>query len=124
MKVVIDENTEDYVIKNILTESFYPTTEKVLLVKDYLDKNFAKTESDDIGKDGYPVKIKTAVLLSSNGQPLKTFQARELLMMLDDKFQKMITKEDDRKKFFKQIIRDWFNNKISKEGILSVNLLK
>ena len=60
MKVVIDENTEDYVIKNILTESFYPTTEKVLLVKDYLDKNFAKTESDDIGKDGYPVKIKTA----------------------------------------------------------------
>ena len=108
MKVVIDENT----------------TEKVLLVKDYLDKNFAKTESDDIGKDGYPVKIKTAVLLSNNGQPLKTFQARELLMMLDDKFQKMITKEDDRKKFFKQIIRDWFNNKISKEGILSVNLLK
>lgn len=124
MKVIIDEKIEDALFKAVLAEAFYPTSEKVLAVKDYLDKNFVKTETDDIGKDGYPIKVKSAVLVSSTKQPLKTFFPKELLMMLDDKFQKMITKEDDRKKFLKQIIRDWFNNKISKEGILSVNLLK
>ena len=82
-------------IKEVLKPFVEETKE---FIKDFGNKKHIPIESDDIGKDGYPVKIKTAVLLSSNGQPLKTFQARELLMMLDDKFQKMITKEDDRKK--------------------------
>lgn len=124
MKIVIDENIDREVFRHVLREAFYPTTEIVLQVKNYLDKNFAKTEIDDIGENGYPIKVKSAVLLSDKKQALKNLQPRELLMLLDDKFNKMITDEADRKKFLKQIIRDWFDDKISKEGVLSVNLLK
>lgn len=124
MNIIIDEHIEKNLFKRVLTESFYPTTEIVLQVKNYLDKNFAKTEIDDIGENGYPIKVKSAVLLSDKKQPLKTLQPRELLMLLDDKFHKMITNNSDRKKFLKQVVTDWFDDKISKEGILSVNLLK
>lgn len=124
MKFIIDEHIEQELFKSVIVESFYPTTELVLQIKNYLDKNFAKTEIDDIGENGYPIKIKSAVLLSNKKQPLKTLQPRELLMLMDDKFHKIITNNDDRKKFLKQVIRDWFNGKISKEGVLSVNLVK
>lgn len=124
MKFIIDEHIEQELFKSVIVESFYPTTELVLQIKKYLDKNFAKTEIDDIGENGYPIKIKSAVLLSDKKQPLKTLQPRELLMLLDDNFHKIITNDDDRKKFLKQVIRDWFNGKISKEGVLSVNLVK
>ena len=124
MRFIINEKIESDVLRRVLTESFCPTAEKVLLIKNFLDKNFAKTETDDIGDDGYPIKVKSAVLVSNNNQPLKTFQAKELLLMLDDKFQKMISNESDRKKFLKQVISDWFNDRISKEGVLSVNMIK
>ena len=42
--------------------------------------------------------------------------------MLDDKFNSMVKDEKDSRKFLKQIIRDWFDNKISKQGLLSVNI--
>ena len=45
------------------------------------------------------------------------------LLMLDDKFNSMVKDEKDRREFLKQIIRDWFDNKISKQGLLSVNLI-
>ena len=124
MRFIISEKIESDILRMVLTESFCPTAEKVLLIKNFLDKNFAKTETDDIGDDGYPIKVKSAVLVSNNNQPLKTFQAKELLLMLDDKFQKMISNESDRKKFLKQVISDWFNDRISKEGVLSVNMIK
>lgn len=123
MRFKLDENTEQDVLRLVLTEAFYPTSTSVLLIKDFLDKNFRKSEIDDINSEGYPTKAKTAVMVSNNGQPLKTFQPRELLLVLDDKFQKLISKKEDRRKFLKQVIVDWFNNTISKEGVLSVNHL-
>lgn len=124
MRFIIKEDCVPLFFDTILTEAFYPTADKVLAVKRYLDDNFIKNETDDIGDDGYPKKIKSAVLVNKSKQPLKTFMPKELLLLLDDKFQRMISNKDDRKKFLKQIITDWFNNKISKEGVLSVNLLK
>ena len=63
------------------------------------------------------------MLLSRDKNPLKTMSMRELLLMLDDKFNSMVKDEKDRREFLKQIIRDWFDNKISKQGLLSVNLI-
>ena len=62
-------------------------------------------------------------MMSCSGQPLKTMQPKEFLLFLDDKFHGMIADESDRKKFLKQVIKDWYNNKISKNGLLSVNHL-
>jgi hypothetical protein len=124
MNIIINEEVENKWFKKILSESFYPTTERVLVIKKYLDNNFQRSEIDDIGDDGYPKKVKSAVLMSNNKQPLKTMGQEELLTLLDDKFNHMINNKDDRRKFFGQIIKDWMDNKISKEGVLSVNFLK
>lgn len=124
MDIIINEEIENRWFKQILSESFYPTTERVLMIKRFLDGNFQRSEIDDIGEDGYPKKVKSVVLMSSNKQPLKTMSQDELLILLDDKFNHMISDKNDRKKFFRQIIKDWMENRISKEGILSVNFLK
>lgn len=124
MDIIINEEIENRWFKQILSESFYPTTERVLMIKRFLDGNFQRSEIDDIGEDGYPKKVKSVVLMSNNKQPLKTMSQDELLILLDDKFNHMISDKNDRKKFFRQIIKDWMENRISKEGILSVNFLK
>lgn len=120
----ISENilNED-VVSDILQESFCPISDMVLIVKKFLDKNFSRQLQDDIDANGYPKKKCVVTMLSTDGQPLKTMSMRELLLMLDDKFNSMVKDENDRRKFLKQIIRDWFDNKISKQGILSVNLI-
>jgi hypothetical protein len=120
---IITEEKEQNIISEILEEAFYPTSDKVLLIKNYLDKNFAKQELDSLDDNGYPKKEKTVVMLSKDKQPLKTLRMKELLMLLDDKFNNMVSDDKDRKKFLKQVITDWYLNKIKNNGILSVNHL-
>ena len=93
------------------------------MVKKFLDNGFARQLQDDIDENGYPKKKCVVIMLSADKQPLKTMAMRELLLMLDDKFNSMVKDEKDRRSFLKQIIRDWFYNKISKQGLLSVNLI-
>ena len=121
-KILINEETEREIIDDILTEAFSPSTEKVLLVKNYLDKNFAPVQIDDIDANGYPIKDKMVNMLS-NGQPLKTMSLKEFLLLLDDKFHAIITDDEDRKKFLKQIIKDWYSGRLTKNGLLSVNFI-
>lgn len=121
--IIISEEKEQQIIGDILTEVFYPSSEKVLIIKDYIDKNFARQLLDNIDDDGYPTKEKTVVMLSVDKQPLKTLNMKEFLRLLDDRFIKMISDEKDRKKFLKQVIKDWYYNKIDKNGLLSVNIL-
>lgn len=121
-KINEDILNED-IVGNILQESFFPIADKVLMVKKFLDNGFARQLQDDIDENGYPKKKCVVVMLSTDKQPLKTMAMRELLLMLDDKFNSMVKDEKDRRSFLKQIIRDWFDNKISKQGLLSVNLI-
>ena len=121
--LIITEETEQKLIADILEEAFYPTSDKVLAIKTYLDKNFAKQELDSLDVNGYPTKENTVVMLSKEKQPLKTLNMKELLRLLDDKFHNMVSDNLDRKKFLKQVIRDWYHNNIKNNGILSVNHL-
>lgn len=111
------------IVGDILQESFCPLSDMVLMVKKFLDKGFTRQLQDDIDSNGYPKKKCVVTMLSTDRQPLKTMSMRELLLMLDDKFNSMVKDEKDRRKFLKQIIRDWFDNKISKQGLLSVNII-
>ncbi len=122
-RIIIKENDECKIISDLISEAFYPNADKVLFIKKYLDKNFQRQSLDDIDSNGYPCISPSVIMMSSNGQPLKTMQPSEFLMFLDDKFHKMISDEGDRKKFLKQVIKDWYYNKISKNGLLSVNYL-
>lgn len=121
--LIITEETEQKLIADILEEAFYPTSDKVLAIKEYLDKNFAKQKLDSLDVNGYPTKENTVVMLSKEKQPLKTLNMKELLRLLDDKFHNMVSDNLDRKKFLKQVIRDWYHNNIKNNGILSVNHL-
>ena len=120
-KINEDILNED-IVGDILQESFFPVADKVMVVKKFLDKSFMRQLQDDIDANGYPKKKCVVMLLSRDKNPLKTMSMRELLLMLDDKFNSMVKDEKDRRKFLKQIIRDWFDNKISKQGLLSVNI--
>lgn len=122
--IKINENTlNEEVVGDILQESFFPMSDMVLTVKKFLDKGFTRDLQDDIDSNGYPKKKCVVSMLSTDKQPLKTMGMRELLLILDDKFNSMVSDESDRRKFLKQVIRDWFDNKISKQGLLSVNLI-
>ena len=110
-------------VSDIIQESFCPVSDMVLMVKKFLDNGFARQLQDDIDINGYPKKKCVVTMLSTDRQPLKTMSMRELLLMLDDKFNSMVKDDGDRRKFLKQIIRDWFDNKITKQGLLSVNLI-
>lgn len=122
--IKINENTlNEEVVGDILQESFFPMSDMVLTVKKFLDKGFTRDLQDDIDSNGYPKKKCVVSMLSTDKQPLRTMSMRELLLMLDDKFNSMVSDESDRRKFLKQVIRDWFDNKISKQGLLSVNLI-
>lgn len=107
----------------ILQESFYPMSNMVLAIKKFLDNGFERQLQDDIDINGYPKKKCVVTMLSTDRQPLKTMSMRELLLMLDDKFNSFIKDEKDRRSLLKQIIRDWFDKKISKQGLLSVNYI-
>lgn len=122
-RIIISENKENDIISELISEAFYPNADKVLFIKKYLDKNFKRQNLDDINNDGYPCTSPSVVMLSSSGQSLKTMQPSEFLLFLDDKFHSMISDESDRKKFLKQVIKDWYYNKISKNGLLSMNHL-
>ncbi len=122
-QILINEGDETKIISELISEAFYPNVDKVLFIKDYIDKNFKKQSLDDIDTNGYPCTTPSVVMMSKSGQPMKTMEMKEFLLFLDDKFHNMISDESDRKKFLKQVITDWYNNKISKNGLLSVNRL-
>ncbi len=120
----ITEDAIKKVTNTILTEAFVvPRHEQVRVVCEYLDKNFLRSESDDIDENGYPCKVKSVTLMSSSGKPLKPMSISELLIMLDDKFINIIKDKAKRRAFLKQVITDWYFKSISKEGLLSVNTI-
>lgn len=113
---------ENDIMEYLISESFIPKPELVLRIKSYIDNAFKPQLLDDIDENGYPKKVYTVMMMSGN-QPVKTLSLSEFLLLLDDKFNNMIKNDDDRKKFLKQVIYDWLNKTISKEGLLSKNHL-
>ena len=107
----------------MLSESFHPKSSMVIMVKEYLDKNFKQSYIDDMDTNGYPQRIPVVVWVNSNGDSLKTLSTDDLLSMLDDKFNSLIKDDDDRRRFLKQIIKDWFSKRITHDGLLSVNVV-
>lgn len=121
-KIKINEQIEQSIINQLLIESFNPSAEKVLIIKDYLDKNFIQAHMDDIDSNGYPKKV-GIINMVVDGQVVKSLQGDEMLMLLDDKFAKMIKDKNDRIKFLKQVLIDWYHDNINKNGLLSVNTI-
>ena len=75
-----------------------------------------------MGSDGNPTALPIVGLKGVDGAVMKNMSDKQLFFMLQNKFYKMFSEPDERDKFLKQIIKDWYYDKISKEGIPSVNM--
>lgn len=121
-RIYISEEREQEMIGRFLTEAFSPEAAKVRAVCDFLDKTFTRQQIDDIDANGYPTKANVVAMMSADGkQALQTMNPEQLLVLLDDKFQYMFKDTSDRRKFLKQVIKDWFFKTVGRDGILSVN---
>lgn len=118
-KIIITEAQEQKLLEYLIFETTYPIEpNKVLLVKNYLDKNFKKGNLAEFGANGLPVNTPVVGLLN-NGQVVKNLNAKQLFDVLEDEFRGMFSDKIQRSKFLAQVIKDWYVNKISKEGLLS-----
>ena len=134
-KVIITEKQEKILAKKLNEEIFQMPVdkkmnkpycinpEKVNIVKNFLDKNFQKGNIENIGNNGLPQKIRIAAMMSSTGEVLRNLLDSELQDLLIDKFKNMFLDTKERELFMKQVVDDWFNNKITPLGLLSVNKL-
>lgn len=97
--------------------------DNVLIVKNFLDKNFTKGNLEGIGNNGMPSKTRIVSTFASNGEALKSLYDEDLLDLLIHRYKDMFLDKEERYCFLKQVMNDWFDNKISPLGFLSVNRL-
>lgn len=126
-QIIISEDKEKKLIKTILKEESSGWGDKVSIVTDFLNKNFVKAVNSEIGEDGLPKNKGLVIMVDSYKQPLQYLSDTDLFYMVQDKFKNILPADDDsekpthlnRDKFLKQIIIDWYHNKISQYGNLT-----
>lgn len=118
-KIKITEKQEQALLEHFIIENRFPIEpQKVLIVKNFLDKNFKRGNITEIGDNGLPIN-KPIVGMQNNGEIVKNLTAQQLFDILEDEFRGMFSNKIQRAKFIAQVIKDWYKNKISKEGLLS-----
>ena len=134
-KVIISEQQEKELIKKLNEEVYQmpvdkkmnkPYTinpDKVLVVKKFLDGNFQKGNAEIIGNNGRLAKIRIISIPDSNGESLRDLTPDNLVDLLIDRFKNMFLDQKERELFMKQVVNDWINDKITVNGILTVNRL-
>lgn len=118
-KIIITEKQEQQLLEHLIIEQEFPIdTNKVLIVKSFLDKNFKRGSLSEFGKNGLPVNTPVVGLLNK-GEVIKNLTAKQLFDLLEDEFRGMFSNKIQRSKFLAKVIKDWYAHKISKEGLLS-----
>ena len=109
--IILSEDGFNKIIYAIIEESY---SDKVELIRKYLDNNFMRATFE---KDGENVGI--FVKLSNHLPTEKSYWKQDVLDILDKEFNNTITDKKERDGFLSQLLDDWYNNKISKYGSLS-----
>lgn len=120
--IYITESQYERLIQEGGEKKYAVEPNKVKIVVKFLDDNFLKAGIPTLGEDGYPKTVPIVVLKGTDGQPVKKMTDAQLYELLKDKFGKMYSDTERVNKFLKQIIKDWYYGKVSKEGLLTVNL--
>ena len=120
-KIIISEEKEHLLYEEaMLEEMFGGWGDKVKSIKDYLDKNFARAAATIFGEDGKPQVKQVVAWLDEYKQIVKTLTEVQLFYIIQDQFKKILSNKEERDKFIIQVLKDWYNNKISKNYSLSV----
>ena len=120
-KIIITEEKEHLFYEEaVLEEMFGGWGDKVKAVKDYLDKNFARASATIFGEDGRPQVKQVVAWLDDYKQIVKTLTEVQLFYIIQDQFKKILPDKSESDKFIIQVLKDWYNKKISKNYSLSV----
>lgn len=120
-KIIISEEKEHLLYEEaMLEEMFGGWGDKVKSIKDYLDKNFARAAATIFGEDGKPQVKQVVAWLDEYKQVVKTLTEVQLFYIIQDQFKKILPNKEERDKFIIQVLKDWYNNKITKNYSLSV----
>lgn len=119
-KIILTEKQEQQLLEYLIIEQQYPIEpNKVLRVKEFLDKNFKRGSLAEFGSNGLPINTPVVGLLNNN-EVVKNLTAKQLFDILENEFRGMFSNKIQRSKFLAKVIQDWYANKISKEGLLTV----
>ncbi len=120
-KIIINEDKEHLLYEEaVIEEMFGGWGEKVKAVKDYLDNHFSRATATIFGDDGMPKTEKVVAWLDDYKQVVKTLTDVQLFYIIQDKFKNILPDKEERDKFIIQVLKDWYNHKISKNNSLSV----
>lgn len=111
-RFILSENGLELIKGKILKESY---SDKIDLVKRFLDKNFMRASTQKDGKD-----VGIFVKLNGNIPTDESLWKQDVLDILDDEFNNIISDKKERDGFLSQLVDDWYNKKITKYGSLSM----
>lgn len=117
--VYITEKQEKLLIHLMMNEEIGGMSDKVGVVKKFLDDNFVRATTSEMGENGLPETRGIVVWLDDSKKPVKTLTDVQLFYVLQSQFKNIISDRDERDKFLKQVIKDWYNKKISNVNTLS-----
>ena len=103
-----------------MQESIYGLSDKVNIIKKYLDNNFIKADYDSMDDNGDMKSNSLVIMKDTKQQPTQhRMTLEQLFEKLKYKYQNIITNKEERDKFLWQLVNDWYNNRISKNGNLT-----
>ena len=126
-RVILNEEQLGAVLKTMASdvlgdEKRYPVNpQQVLIVKDFLDNTFEKGLMDNLDNSGMPCQTQIVIMKGPSGQEIKKMFKEDLEDLLNEKYKNMFKSDNQREKFIKQLVSDWFDEKISTYGLLSKN---
>lgn len=120
--IILTESQHKELVRKYLNESAsYPVNpEIVLMIKGFLDKTFNRVSVEQFDDNGKIVIMPLVAIMDSNGNAVKHYNDKDLFYYLEDEFKDTFTCDDERTCVLKQIIKDWYNKKITDNGLLSV----
>lgn len=124
MKVLNYDSDVDFIITepyHLRESSNFVEPQKVLVVKKFLDDNFVRAAVPTIGNDGYSKTLLIVGMKGTDGNVIRNMYAQQLFDLLQDKFKNIYLDKQKRDIFLKRIMKDWYDKKITKDGLLSVN---
>lgn len=124
-KIILTEEQEKQLIGMLVKESAsYPVEpDKVIAVKNYLDKTFTRANYTDM-KGGQPHVQPIALFKNpETGEAMEKMPLlpRQVFDNVEAYFKNIYEDKVRRTKFLQQVIKDWFYKRINAYGQLSVN---
>lgn len=107
-KIIVRESAARKLVGEIISEEIGGWSDKVLLVKKYLDGKYVRLRNKDF-----------VVELDADKQVKRVLTDKKLFLDLQEEFRDIIADKRERDKFLIQVIKDWYADKISKYGSLT-----